>query len=132
MSFSLSAGSTQSFDTPTLNVALPGGGTRAEVANLRRPNDSWTTYDLFDYALTRNQALRVAYVANSRARKNLGVGAYDLPERAYSTSAQDQELRIQETGPLGAHLFGKTRLALHWSDTTSRAAVEGRTPHARH
>jgi hypothetical protein len=126
-SFSLSAGSTKSFDTPTLNVALPGGGTRAEVANLRRPNDSWTTYDLFDYALTKNQALRVAYVQNNRIRENLGVGAYDLPERGYASNSDDRALRIQETGPLGPYLFAKTRLALHWSDTSTHAAVEAPT-----
>lgn len=129
LSFSLSANRTASFETPLLNVALPGsaGGMRAEVLNLRRPNDSWNTYDLLDYAITPNQLLRVAYVQTCRARKNLGVGAYDLPERAYSTDAQDHELRVQEQGPLGTHVFASTRLGLHWSGTASRAAVEAPT-----
>ncbi len=125
-SFSLSAGGTSAFDTPVLNVALPDGSTRAAVLNLRRPTDSWTTYDLFDYAVTQNQLLRFAYVANSRTRKNLGVGAYDLPERAYASDADDHELRVQETGPIGK-LFGSTRLAVRWSDTGSQSAVEAPT-----
>ncbi len=125
-SFSLSAGGTSAFDTPVLNVALPDGGTQAEVLNLRRPADSWTTYDLFDYAVTQNQLLRFAYVANNRTRKNLGVGAYDLPERAYASNADDHELRVQETGPIGK-LFGSTRLAVRWSDTGSQSAVEAPT-----
>jgi hypothetical protein len=126
-SFSLSAGATRSFDTPTLNVALPGGGTRAELLNLRRPTDTWTTYDLFDYAITNNQALRVAYVQNNATRRNLGIGGYDLQERAYAFDSQDHEIRIQEAGPLGTRLFGNTRLALHWSDSASHASVEAPT-----
>jgi hypothetical protein len=139
-SFSLSAGGTTSFDTPMLNVALPGGGaggtgaaggtsagTRAELLNLRRPNDSWTTYDLFDYAVTPNQLLRVAYVQNHRTRRNLGVGGYDLAERAYASDAQDHEIRIQQSGPIGTRLFATTRFGLHWSDTSSRASVESPT-----
>jgi hypothetical protein len=56
-SFSLSGGVTRSFDTPIVNVALPNGG--AYPTSFRwRPVNAWTTYDLLDYAITRDQALR--------------------------------------------------------------------------
>jgi hypothetical protein len=126
-SFALSGGSVRSFDTPNLHVALPGGGTRAESLGLRRPADTWTTYDLLDVALTPAHALRAAYVWNRGTMKNLGVGAYDLTERAYAARTEDQEVRLQESGPLGRRLFAQTRMKMHWSAASSRAAVEAPT-----
>jgi len=123
-SFSVSGGSTRSFDTPVVNVALPGGGFRSEILNLRRPTDSWTTYDLFDFAITRDQLIRIAYDQNNSTRKNLGVGAYDLAERAYTSSVQDHEIRLQQTGPVGRRMFLATRLELNWTDSASHAEVE--------
>ena len=126
-SFSLAAGSRQSFDTPTLNVALPGGGRRSEVLNLRRPNDNWFVRGLVDHALTRNHLLRLAYDQYSTDRGNLGIGAYDLSERAYSTESRSYELRVMEVGPIGRRAFANTRLQVQWSNNTSRAALEAPT-----
>jgi hypothetical protein len=125
-SFSVSGGSRRSYDTPNLNVALPGG-TQAGILNLRRPNDSWTTYDLFDYALTKDQVLRTSYDQTNGTRKNLGVGAYDLQERAFTSASQDGEFRIQEAGPLGRRMFIDTRLQLHRSNSLSQSSLEAIT-----
>jgi carboxypeptidase family protein len=126
-SFSISGTSRRSFDTPILYVAQPGGGVRSEVSNLRRPSDLWETYDLFDYAITKDQMLRMSYEQSNNTRKNQGVGASDLPERAYSTGSRDHEFRIQESGPLGRRSFMNTRLQLTWTDTDSRSALEAPT-----
>ena len=40
---------------------------------------------LFDYALTRDQTLRFGYSQNNSVRGNHGIGAYDLPERAFTS-----------------------------------------------
>jgi len=124
LSFSVSGGITRSFDTPIVNVALPDGGFRSEVLRLRRPVDSWTTYDLLDVAITRDQLLRIGYNQSNNTRKNLGVGAYDLAERAYASDQQDHEIRLQQTGPIGRRMFLAHRLELNWTDTASRAEVE--------
>jgi carboxypeptidase family protein len=116
-SFSLAAGSRQSFDTPLLNVALPGGGRRSEVLGLRRPNDNWFVHGLVDYALTRNHQARLAYDQYSTDRSNLGIGAYDLSERAYSTESRSHELRVMEVGPIGRRAFANTRLQERQDDT---------------
>jgi hypothetical protein len=60
----------------------------------------------------------------TRTQRNLGVGGYDLPERAYAADLGDHTLRLQETGPIGTRLWTTTRLGLHWNDTGSHAAVE--------
>src|SRR5262249_29871447 len=72
-SFSISVGSRTGFDSPNLNGTLPSG-TRSEVLNLHRTNDNWSVFGLFDYALTRDQVLRLTYDQSSTDRSNLGVG----------------------------------------------------------
>ena len=125
-SFSVSVGSRKSYDSPTLNAALPDG-TRAEALNLRRPNDNVSVRGLFDYALTRDQTLRLSYYQSHTSRKNLGVGAYDLTERAYATDTQDHEFHAQVVGPLARRVFANTRLQVQWTNTASQAAVEAPT-----
>ena len=126
-SFSISGGARKSFDTPIVNVALPGGGTRSEVLDLRRPNDNWRLHGLVDYALTRDQTLRFGFEESRTTRRNLGVGAFDLAERAFSTESRSHEVRVQEVGPIGRRMFMNTRLQLSWSDSVSQSALEAPT-----
>ena len=39
---------------------------------------------MFDYALTKQHMLRVGYSQNYSTRSNLGIGGFDLAERAYA------------------------------------------------
>jgi hypothetical protein len=125
-SFSLSGGSRRSYDTPIFTVALPEG-TQSGILNVRRPSDGWTTYDLFDYALTRDQIFRVSYDQSNSTRENLGIGGYNLPGRAYTTSSKDYEVRLQESGPIGRRMFHASRLELHWFHSASHSTVEAPT-----
>ena len=123
-SFSLSVEGRNAFDTPIINVALPTGN-RSEVLNIHRPNDNWSLYGLIDYALTRDQTLRLSYDQSNTTRKNLGLGGFDyLPERAYETASQDHEFRAQVVGPFGRRTFANTRLQMTWLNTVSHSAVE--------
>jgi hypothetical protein len=85
------------------------------------------TYDLLDIAVTPTHLLRTAYVQNELTRANLGIGAYDLPSRAYTATSSDREVRVQDSGPLGRHLLAQTRLKLHWNDTAAHAGIEAPT-----
>jgi hypothetical protein len=123
-SFSLSVERRNAFDTPIINFALPTGH-RSEVLNIHRPNDNWSFYGLVDYALTRDQTLRVSYDQSNTTRKNLGLGGFDyLPERAYETASQDHEFRAQVVGPFGRRTFANTRLQITSVNTVSHSAVE--------
>src|SRR5438309_881744 len=59
-SFNMSFNGSRSFDTPNLNAALPTG-TRSEALNLRSPRDTFYMYSSLDYALTKDQTLRVMF-----------------------------------------------------------------------
>src|SRR5262249_11505806 len=125
-SFAISGTSNRSFDTPNLNAATQSG-TVSQALNLTRPNNNWGSDGLFDYALTRDQVLRFAYEVDNTTRPNRGVGAYDLPARAYGNSSRDITVRGQPSGPLGRRTFLNTRLEVNWADTNQHSVTEAQT-----
>ena len=121
--FSFGISGQRSFDTPNLNVALPGL-MRSEALPLKAARDNSFVNGSFDYAITRDQTLRVGYNHNNFKNGNLGIGAYDLPERAYSSEDRTHTLRVQEAGPLGRRFFTNTRVLAGVSDSQSHSASE--------
>src|SRR5688572_20742865 len=76
-SFSLFAGGRKQFDTPVATYTTITGDKRSTLLE-RRPNDGWNVNGMFDYALTRQQILRLGYSQNYSTRRNLGIGGFDL------------------------------------------------------
>ena len=107
--FSLSVNGQSNYSTPNLNVALPTGK-QFDVLKLRQPFESVNVNGLFDYALTRDQTLRFGYSQNNNSRRNLGIGAYDLPERAFRSENNRYTFRALEAGPIGRRFFINTRI----------------------
>ena len=124
--FSISVSQTHGYTTPNLYAATPNG-LIAENLNLRMPRDGVSVSGSLDYALTKDQTLRISSGWNSSTAKNQGVGAYDLLSRAYGTTNRSFQLRVQEAGPLGRRFFINTRLMVNWSDAESKSAVEAPT-----
>lgn len=126
-SFALSVEGRSGFDTPAVYVALPDGSHRSELLDLRRPTSDWSVYGLVDYALTRDQTLRLSYDYGRTTQDNLGVGGSDLKERAYSTTAHDHEFRAQLVGPLGRRTFANTRVQIEAADSSAVSVTAVRT-----
>jgi hypothetical protein len=126
-SFNVSVNGNTSYSTPNLYAALPTG-TRSELT-LRSPRDNVFLFGNFDYALTKDQTLRIGYNQEDSTERNLGVGAFDLPEHAHTNQEHGRTLRIQEAGPLGRRFFTNTRLSFSTNDSNSRSALE--TPTVR-
>jgi len=122
-SFSIGVRANNVFTMPVLTAALPDG-TRAETIRVKTPRDARFVNANFDYAVTRDQTLRLAYNQNDTVNRNVGIGGYNLPERGYTTENHTHLLRIQEAGPLGRRMFTNTRITIGWTDSSSRAAVE--------
>src|SRR5690606_388283 len=108
-SFSVTVSGMTAFETPNLNAALPGG-TRSEALGLRRPSDTVQVNGSLDHAITLDQTLRFAYTRMTSSSRNLGIGAYDLPERAFETERTQQTARVQHVGPVGRRFFVNSRL----------------------
>ena len=84
-------------------------------------------FGLFDYAITRDQTLRVNFNRNYSKTRNAGVGGYDAVERGYTTQDEGDYFRIQEAGPLGRRFFINTRANIGWADTSNHSVFEGQT-----
>ena len=121
--FSLSFNGSSSFTTPNL-YANTGTGTLSENLSLRTPNDNASVSGTFNYAITKDQTLRVGFGHNESTSDNQGVGAYDLIDRAYSTFNHNTSLRVQEAGPLGRRFFTNTRFTMNWSNSGSSSVTE--------
>ena len=93
----------------------------------RRPNNGWNMNGMVDYALTKDQTLRLQYSQNASSRSNLGIGGFDLAERAYSSESSNHELRLQEAGPIGRRSYLNTRLELNWNRSESASQFEAPT-----
>jgi hypothetical protein len=125
-SFAINVNGGTEFDTPYFNYTGPDGQQVTSLAP-RRPRDSVFLFGLFDYAITRDQTLRLNYSQSNFSSRNLGVGTYDLAERGYSTEDRNHTLRIQEAGPLGRRFFINTRASINWTRSDSRSVFEGPT-----
>lgn len=126
-SFNLNINGTDSYDTPSINAALAGGGSRSEIARLRTPRDNLFVNANVDYALTVDQTLRFGYNMSRVTASNLGIGDYDDEGRAYSTENTSHAIRGQHMGPLGRRMFTRTRLQFNWNDSSSRSGLEAPT-----
>ena len=126
-SFSISMRRQAAYDTPIVFAKLPDGSVRSEILPLRRPNNTWSVFGLFDYALTKDQTLRVSFDTQGSTRDNQGVGAYDLEQRAYSTKSNGTGIRAQIAGPVGRRMFLHTRLEVQWQNSTNVSAVDAVT-----
>jgi len=125
-SFSLNLGGVTSFITPNLNAALVSG-TRSEALGVRRPTDQLNMNATLDHALTKDQTLRLGFNRSGRWSHNLGIGDYDLPERAYETESMNYAMRAQHVGPLGRRFFINNRVQVSWSDSSTHSMLEAPT-----
>ena len=80
-----------------------------------------------DHALTKSQTLRASYQRNGTSSRNLGVGDYDLPARAYSRDTAEDVFRVSQSGPVGRNLFNETRFQLRHQTSESSSLTDAPT-----
>jgi hypothetical protein len=104
--FSFTTNGINAYDSKTINAALPAQNVAGSV---RRPADRANFSARVDHALSKSQTLRASYQRNATASRNLGVGDYDLPSRAYSRDTTEDVFRLSQSGPVGRSFFSETR-----------------------
>ena len=124
-SFSIFIGSRRQFDTPVATYTTDAGKQSTLLG--RRPSDNWNTRGSLDYALSATQMLRTSYSHNWSTRSNLGIGGFDLAERAYSNRSRRQQLRVQETGSIGEQVFLNTRVQIGLNTSSAESEIEAPT-----
>lgn len=109
-------------DTDNIRAALPGGGTASQT--FERPTENRSLNARFDQSLSPTHAMFLNLQHNSFDRANLGVGGYNLPERAYSSSTSDTVFRFSENGPIGRRFFSETKAQVIWQQQETVSAFE--------
>lgn len=125
-SFHVNFNGTDSYATPVQYAATPNGQVKG-TAPLRSASDNAFYSGGLDYAVTRDQVLRVNFNGSRFARGNAGVGTYDLVERAYTSEDSSFGLYVQQNGPIARRFVLNTRLSVFGSDSTIESAVEAPT-----
>jgi hypothetical protein len=125
-SFSINVNGSTQYDTPYFYYFTPDGSVVNRMAP-RRPRDNMFVFGMFDYAITRDQTLRLHFHQDRFTSKNIGVGGWDVLERGYSSEDRNYSLRIQEAGPLGRRFFINTRASMNFSKSESRSLFEAPT-----
>jgi hypothetical protein len=126
-SFSLGINGSTQYITPNAFTYIPGYGQFSEPLPIKQPSDNLGLNGLFDYALTRDQTLRVSVNHFGGSSDNQGVGGNDSIERAYSSNNSFTGVRIQEAGPLGRRFFMNTRLNIGRTSNDRASEVEAVT-----
>ena len=125
-SFSMHFSGSSSYTSPLQRVSLPDG-TRSETLGIRQPSRSVFGYGQADYAITKDQTLRLWFSMDRFRRENIGIGAYDLPERGYWTDNGYWSVAVQHTGPIGRRHFLNSRIDISRSTADSHSNVEAPT-----
>lgn len=107
----LAADGANSFDTTTIVTALPDGNFY-DVA--RRPQRRLNLQARIEHALTKTHTLRGEYQRNATRQDNLGIGSFNLAERAYTSDMAEHILRVADSGAVGKKLFNEIRFQTLW------------------
>lgn len=105
-SVTFSVDANQAYDAQTIVAATPGGDVRDQV---RRPNDVLNTNIRLEHALSPGNSIRAEYQRRAQDRDNLGVGDFNLQERAWSSTSTTDTLRVRNTRTIGKKVFSELK-----------------------
>lgn len=123
-SLALSVDGTDAYDAQTIVAAIPSGPV---TRNVRRPADARNVSLRVEHGLTASQQLLAEVQRNHGVSDNLGVGNFDLEDRAYRQTRDEQLFRGSLTGGIGRALYNELRASLRRRDITSVSAVRAPT-----
>jgi hypothetical protein len=119
--YSFTTNGVNAYDSKTLNAALPE---RTVTGSIRRPADRANFSARLDHALSKSNTLRASYQRNGTSSRNLGVGDFDLPGRAYSRDTTEDVFRISQSGPMGRNFFNETRFQVRHQTSASDSLTD--------
>lgn len=126
MSFALYGFGNRSYTSPVLNARLQSGATDKRVLDTRDASNYGYISSQLDYALTKDQTLRMSLYRNMQSSTS-GTGGFNLPERAVKNDSNSTQFYLQEIGPLGRRFATNTRFSFSSQTRTATSAVEAPT-----
>jgi hypothetical protein len=114
---SMSIDGNNAFDSRTIRAQSPGDETVTGLA--RNTTDGLNASFRIDHALSQGSQLRAEYDRRSTDRGGLGVGDFDLPERAYGTDQVNDTFRLRNTRVLGKKVFSELKFEFTSTDSVT-------------
>jgi hypothetical protein len=111
---SMSVDGNNAFDSRTIRAQSPGDQTVTALA--KNTTDRLNAEIRLDHAIGQGGQIRAEYEHRTTGRGNLGVGDFDLPERAYDTDQVSDQFQFRNTRVLGKKVFSDLRFEYTSSD----------------
>jgi hypothetical protein len=118
-SIAITADGNIAYDAQTIVARTLTGELTDQV---RRPVNAMNATLRLEHALSPTNSLRAEYSRRDNTRRNLGVGDFDLIERAYATESVNDLLRLRNTRTIGKSVFSELRVEFNQSNTVTSAA----------
>jgi hypothetical protein len=115
-SLRLNVDGNRSFDSGTIVALLPDGRIGDQV---KRPFEQTNVTLGLEHGFTNTQILRVEYRRGEDRRHNLGVGDFNLMERAYDRSSSSDQVRVSLQTILGRSALNEFRVEFNHQDSVS-------------
>jgi hypothetical protein len=116
----LSADGNDSYDSKTIVAALPEGNF-SDI--FRRPARTLNLQARVEHALTKTHNLSSEYQRNAQRQDNLGVGDFNLPDRAYASDQTEHVFRLVDSGLLTKKLVNEFRFQARWQQIDMSSAT---------
>jgi hypothetical protein len=117
---SLSFDGNSSYDSRTIVAQSPNSGTVNSLAV--SPTDAINFSARVEHLIGGSAQVRAEYARRQNERSNLGVGDFDLPERAYATEMNTDTFRLRTTNVIGKKVFSEFRVEFN---NSSNATLPG-------
>jgi len=99
-----------SYDSRTINALSPSGSAISGLAET--PTDAMNFSARVEHLLGGTSQLQLEYQRRQNDRSNIGVGDFDLPERAYATDNSTDTFRARSTSVIGKKVFSEFRFSV--------------------
>jgi len=120
-SLAITADGNMSYDARTIVASTPSGTINDQI---RRPVDGVNVSARLEHLLGAGNTLRAEYSRRDDTRKNLGVGDFDLAERAFQTESITDMLRARNTKLYGKKLFSELKFEFSRSENTQSSVSD--------
>jgi hypothetical protein len=109
----------RSFDSGTIVALLPTGRVGDQV---KRPFEQTNVTAALEHGFTSNQTLRFEYRRTEDARRNLGVGDFNLTDRAYDRASNGHQVRVSAQSILGRAALNNFRFEFNRRESESESS----------
>ncbi|OFW46753.1 MAG: hypothetical protein A3J29_16040 [Acidobacteria bacterium RIFCSPLOWO2_12_FULL_67_14b] len=110
-----------SYDSRTIVAQSPAGQVNSLAV---APTDAMNFSARVEHLIGGTNQIQTEYARRQNERSNIGVGDFDLAERAYATDTSTDTFRLRATQVIGKKVFSETRF--EFNNTTS-ATLPGST-----